>query len=60
MSWNSFLEALCKRQEYGLTPLEIEVLMCLQAEQCQTKNDLLEAYVKFYSAIEEALVALDK
>ncbi|MEG4403746.1 hypothetical protein [Microcoleus sp. MON2_D5] len=53
MSWNSFLEALCNRQEYGLTPLEIEVLMCLQEAQCQTKNDLLEAYVKSYPAIEE-------
>lgn len=53
MSWNSFLEALCKRQEYGLTSLEIEVVMCLQEAQGQNKNKLLKAYIKSYSTIEE-------
>lgn len=53
MSWNSFLEALCKRQEHGLTALESEVIMCLQEAQGQTKGELLEAYIKSYSAIEE-------
>lgn len=53
MSWNSFLEALCKRQEYGLTPVEIEVIMCLQEARGQAKNELLEAYVKSCSIIEE-------
>lgn len=53
MSWKSFLEALCKRQDYGLTSLEMEVIMCLQEAQGQTKNELLEAYIKSYSTIEE-------
>jgi hypothetical protein len=53
MSWNSFLKDLCNRQEYGLTYLEIEVVMCLQEFQCQTKSELLEAYIKTYSTIEE-------
>ncbi|NJK53521.1 MAG: hypothetical protein HC936_13195 [Leptolyngbyaceae cyanobacterium SU_3_3] len=53
MSWNLFLEAFCKRQEYGLTPLEVEVVMCLQQTQGQTKNELLEAYIQSYSIIEE-------
>ncbi|MEY4520204.1 MAG: hypothetical protein RLZZ499_2804 [Cyanobacteriota bacterium] len=53
MSWNSFLEALCNRQEYGLTSLEMQVFMCLQESQCQTKSELLEAYIKLYSTIEE-------
>ena len=53
MSWNSFLEALCNCQEYGLTSLEIEVVMCLQEAQGQTKNELLEAYIKSHSTIEE-------
>jgi hypothetical protein len=53
MSWNKFLELLCKRREYGLTCLEAEVLICLEQTQCQTKNDLLETYIKSYSTIEE-------
>jgi hypothetical protein len=53
MSWNSFLKALCNCQEYGLTSLEIEVIMCLQEAQCQTKGELLEAYTQVYSTIEE-------
>lgn len=53
MSWNSFLEALCKRPEYGLTLLEIDVIMCLQEAQGQTKNNLLEAYIQSHAAIEE-------
>ncbi|MBD2326006.1 hypothetical protein [Alkalinema sp. FACHB-956] len=53
MSWISFLEALCQCPEYELTPLEIEVMMCLQEAQGQSKNDLLEAYIQSYSTIEE-------
>jgi hypothetical protein len=53
MSWTSFLEALCNCQEYGLTPLEAEVVMCLQEAQCQTKRELLEFYMQSYSIIEE-------
>jgi hypothetical protein len=53
MSWNIFLKVLCNRQEYELTPLEIEVIMCLEETKCQTKNDLLETYISSYSIIEE-------
>ena len=53
MSWSNFLETLCQCREYELTPLEIEVIMCLEEAKCQTKKDLLEAYVKAHSAIEE-------
>ncbi|MGV0028556.1 hypothetical protein [Phormidesmis priestleyi] len=53
MSWNSFLETLSNRPEYGLTSLEAEVVMCLQESQCPTKSELLEAYIKSYSTIEE-------
>lgn len=53
MDWNNFLVALCKNREYSLTPLEIEVLMCLKETQCQNKNDLLVTYIKLYSTIEE-------
>lgn len=53
MSWNSFLEALCQRQEYGLTPPEMDVIMCLQESPGQTKNELLKVYTESCSAIEE-------
>lgn len=53
MSWNSFLKALCNCQKYGLTSFEMEVVMCLQEDQCPTKGELLEAYIKSYSTIEE-------
>jgi hypothetical protein len=52
MSWQTFLSALCQRQEYGLTPLEIEVLMCIEDGKCPTKNSLLASYHE-RSAIEE-------
>lgn len=53
MGWSNFLIALCKCREYNLTPLEIEVLMCLEENQCQNKNDLLATYIRLYSTIEE-------
>jgi len=53
MRWKAFLEALCTRREYGLTPLEIEVLMCLEEGQGQTKNTLLVTYNRSYSTINE-------
>ncbi|MCP2726986.1 hypothetical protein [Limnofasciculus baicalensis] len=53
MSWDSFLEALCNCQEYGLTSLEADVVICLQEAQCPTKSELLEAYLASYSTIEE-------
>jgi hypothetical protein len=53
MSWKIFLETLCKRREYGLTPLEAEVVMCLEETNGQTKNDLLAIYIRSHSTIEE-------
>ncbi|MCM1983771.1 hypothetical protein [Lyngbya confervoides] len=53
MSWDSFLETLSNCPEYGLTSLEAEVVMCLQEARCPTKSELLEAYIKSYSKIEE-------
>ena len=53
MDWKNFLEGICKRREYGLTSLESEVLMCLEENRLQTKKDLLEAYIRSYSEIEE-------
>lgn len=53
MTWDSFLEKLSNRPEYGLTALEAEVVMCLQEAQCPSKSELLETYIKSYSAIEE-------
>ena len=53
MSWTSFLQAIGQQQHYALTPHEMEVILCLQEEQGQTKHQLLEAYQHCYSAIEE-------
>jgi hypothetical protein len=53
MSWNNFLEATCKRREYELTSVEIEVLMCLDEIKCPTKKDLLATCISLYSHIEE-------
>lgn len=53
MKWESFLEALCNHQEYGLTSVESEVIRCLPETQCPTKSELLEAYNASYSVIEE-------
>jgi hypothetical protein len=53
MSWNIFLESLCKSREYGITTLEAEVLMCLEEKQCLSKNDLLKVYVSSYAILEE-------
>jgi hypothetical protein len=53
MSWNNFLVAICQRQEYELTAVEIEVLMCLKEANCHTKQDLLTNCISIYGAIEE-------
>jgi len=53
MDWYNFLDTLCKCREYGLSALETEVLMCLGEAKCQSKSDLLETYIRSYSAIEE-------
>jgi hypothetical protein len=53
MSWNNFLEAICQRKEYELTPVEIEVLMCLDQANCPTKHELLTKFIDTYVEIEE-------
>ena len=53
MSWTSFLQAIGQQQHYALTPHEMEVILCLQEGQGQTKQQLLEAYQHNFSAIEE-------
>jgi hypothetical protein len=54
MNWQTFLSALCQRQEYGLTPVEVEVLMCLEEGKCPTKNSLLAIYNERSPIEEEA------
>lgn len=53
MSWTSFLQAIGQQRHYALTPHEMEVILCLQEEQGQTKHQLLEAYQCHYGYIEE-------
>ena len=53
MNWTSFLEAIGQQQRYALTPHEMEVILCLQEEQGQTKHQLLAAYEHCYRSIEE-------
>jgi hypothetical protein len=51
MSWTKFLEMLCIKSE--LTPSETEVLMCLEPNQCPSKQELLKIYIERYSIIED-------
>jgi hypothetical protein len=53
MNWKNFLEILCKSQEYNLTSLESEVVMCLEKDKYPTKHDLFQTYNRLYSTIEE-------
>ncbi len=53
MSWTAFLQALAERQEHALTPHELEVILCLQQEPGQSKQQLLEAYQQRQGPIEE-------
>ncbi len=53
MSWTSFLQAIGQQQHYALTPHEMEVVLCLQEEQGQTKQQLLENYQAIHGSIEE-------
>jgi hypothetical protein len=52
MNWDSFLKALCQRQEYGLTLSERDVILCIQEAQTPSKNQLLATYCESYSEIE--------
>ena len=53
MGWQGFLQVLCDRREYGLTSFETAVVMCLEENECPSKQELLQRYIKLYSSIEE-------
>jgi len=53
MSWTAFLQTLGERQEYALTPHELEVILCLNEQPGQSKQQLLEAYQHRQGPIEE-------
>jgi hypothetical protein len=53
MSWTAFLQTLGERQEYALTPHELEVILCLNEQPGQSKQQLLEAYQQRQGPIEE-------
>ena len=53
MSWTVFLQTLGERQDYALTPHELEVILCLPQEPGQSKQQLLEAYQLRHGPIEE-------
>jgi hypothetical protein len=53
MSWTAFLQTLGERQDYALTPHELEVILCLNEEPGQSKQQLLEACQRRQGPIEE-------
>jgi hypothetical protein len=53
MSWTVFLQTLGERQEHALTPHELEVILCLNEEPGQSKQQLLEVYQRRQGPIEE-------
>jgi hypothetical protein len=53
MSWTVFLQSLGERQEHALTPHELEVILCLNQEPGQSKQQLLEVYQRRQGPIEE-------
>ena len=53
MSWSVFLQTLGERQEHALTPHELEVILCLNEEPGQSKQQLLEVYQRRQGPIEE-------
>jgi hypothetical protein len=53
MSWTAFLQALGERQDYALTPHELEVILCLNEQPGQSKQQLLEACQRRQGPIEE-------
>ena len=53
MSWTAFLQTLGERQDYALTPHELEVILCLNEEFGQSKQQLLEACQRRQGPIEE-------
>jgi hypothetical protein len=53
MSWTAFLQALGERQDYALTPHELEVILCLNEQPGQSKQQLLEACQRRQGPLEE-------
>jgi hypothetical protein len=53
MSWTAFLQTLGEQQDYALTPHELEVILCLNQEPGQSKQQLLEVYQRRQGPIEE-------
>jgi hypothetical protein len=53
MSWTAFLQSLGQDPQLGLTPLELEVVLCLSEEHGQTKQQLFESYLQKVATIEE-------
>ncbi|MEI6112694.1 MAG: hypothetical protein WCP63_13665 [Cyanobium sp. ELA712] len=53
MSWTVFLQTLGEQQDYALTLHELEVILCLNQEPGQSKQQLLEVYQRRQGPIEE-------
>lgn len=53
MSWTAFLQALGDDPEHGLTPHEMEVILCIDEAPGQSKQQLLAAYQGRWGPIEE-------
>ena len=51
--WRSFLQSIGQHHDTALTPHELDVVLCLQEDQGQTKQQLHEAYQQAYAPIEE-------
>ncbi len=58
MSWTVFLQTLGERQEHALTPHELEVILCLNQEPGQSKQQLLEVYQRRQGPIDAELKIL--
>lgn len=53
MSWTVFLQTLGECQEHALTPHELEVILCINEEPGQSKQQLMEVYQRRQGPIEE-------
>jgi hypothetical protein len=53
MSWTAFLQSLGDDPEHGLTPHEMEVILCIDEQAGQSKQQLLAAYQRRWGPIEE-------
>ncbi|MFN7899528.1 MAG: hypothetical protein ACK5N0_07665 [Synechococcaceae cyanobacterium] len=53
MSWTAFLQALGDDPEHGLTPHELAVILCIDEQPGQSKQQLLAAYQRRWGPIED-------